>query len=260
MVNTVESHASDLLGGTEDEWTLQYLRLKPGEVRAPIFDQFAAKSAVPEPVAPELVWRNELGGQTWHFNDRYLKWSPYAAGVDLARETERLGWLGKRHPAPCLLDSGDDGAGQWMLTAAIDADTAVSEFWRANPELPVRAIAEGLRRLHAVSVAEVPKHWESWACRAPSELGPRPQVGEVVLVHGDACAPNTLIDAKGRFAATVDVGDLTVGDRWADLAVASMSLEWNYGPGWDATFYNAYGVEPDPARIAYFRALWAFAS
>ena len=39
---------------------------------------------------------------------------------------------------------------------------------------------------------------------------------------------------------------LGVADRWADLAIASWSLGWNFGPGWDETFYQAYGVGPTP--------------
>ncbi len=75
-------------------------------------------------------------------------------------------------------------------------------------------------------------------------------------MHGDACAPNTLVDSRGSFAAHVDVGDLAVADRWADLAIGAMSLEWNYGPGWDGLFFEVYGIAPDAERIDYYRALW----
>lgn len=77
-----------------------------------------------------------------------------------------------------------------------------------------------------------------------------------VFVHGDACSPNTLHGADGLFAANVDLGDAAVGDRWGDLAVATMSLEWNFGPGWDRYFFDAYGIVPDPTRIAYYQALY----
>lgn len=48
-------------------------------------------------------------------------------------------------------------------------------------------------------------------------------------------------------------GELGVADRWADLAVATLSLGWNY-PGrlWDAEFFDAYGIEADPERIDYY--------
>ncbi len=31
---------------------------------------------------------------------------------------------------------------------------------------------------------------------------------------------------------------------------------WNYGPGWEAVLLDAYGVDPDDDRIAYYRRLW----
>jgi kanamycin kinase len=32
---------------------------------------------------PELVWRNELGGLTFRFADRFVKWNPTSTGIDL---------------------------------------------------------------------------------------------------------------------------------------------------------------------------------
>jgi kanamycin kinase len=54
----------------------------------------------------------------------------------------------------------------------------------------------------------------------------------------------------------VDFGDLTVGDRWTDLAIASMSLDWNFGEGHQEAFFDAYGITADAARIRYYRRLW----
>ncbi|WP_218125970.1 hypothetical protein [Sinosporangium album] len=44
---------------------------------------------------------------------------------------------------------------------------------------------------------------------------------------GAARVPNTLLHADGAFAAHVDLDSLGVADRWADLAVAAWSTEWN---------------------------------
>lgn len=77
-----------------------------------------------------------------------------------------------------------------------------------------------------------------------------------MVSHGDACCPNTLIGDDGRWLAHVDLALLGTADRWADLAVASMSTEWNYGPGWEDALIEAYGVEPDRERLAYYRELW----
>jgi kanamycin kinase len=40
------------------------------------------------------------------------------------------------------------------------------------------------------------------------------------------------------------------------LAVATSSLDWNYGPGWQPVLLQAYGIEPDPLRFTYHRLLW----
>jgi kanamycin kinase len=81
-----------------------------------------------------------------------------------------------------------------------------------------------------------------------------------VLVHGDACAPNTLISDEGHWVGHVDFGDLAIGDMWADLAIASLSLDWNFGEGHHDELFDAYGVAPDAERISYYRALWEAAS
>ena len=47
-----------------------------------------------------------------------------------------------------------------------------------------------------------------------------------------------------------------VADRWADLAVATGSTQWNYGSGWDEALLDGYGVRPDRERRRYYRLLW----
>jgi kanamycin kinase len=133
------------------------------------------------------------------------------------------------------------------------------------PDVAVRAIGTGLRMLHErLPVRECPFDWSATgrlAALTPALracLGEPPPVDRLVVCHGDACAPNTLIDDDdGCCCGHVDLGELGVADRWADLAVATLSLGWNYpGRTWDADFFAAYGVEPDPTRIGYYRRLW----
>jgi kanamycin kinase len=207
---------------------------------------------------PELAWHNELGGLTFRLGERYLKWNPRSTGIDLSRECVRLRWLEERHLAPVVLDYGEDLDSQWMLTVALSGRSVVQRDRSVPPEIAVPAIAYGLLALHALPVEEFPDELRlaSWANREPSLLGPKPAVERPVVVHGDACAPNTLIGTDNTWAGHVDLGDLTVGDRWADLAVASMSLDWNYSPPLEDLFWSTYGVQPDQERIGYYRALW----
>jgi kanamycin kinase len=83
-----------------------------------------------------------------------------------------------------------------------------------------------------------------------------PAIDRLVVCHGDPCAPNTIIAPDASPGGHVDVGSLGVADRWADLAVASMNLDHNYEPGWEAEFFMAYGVAPDTERMAFYRFLW----
>ncbi len=83
--------------------------------------------------------------------------------------------------------------------------------------------------------------------RALALLADIPPVDRLVVCHGDSCAPNTLLTGDVRWSGHVDLGELGLADRWADLAIATWSSEWNHGPGWERLLLDAYGVPPDPA-------------
>jgi kanamycin kinase len=217
--------------------------------RGPVEVPGLLRAFVDDPAALDAVWLNHLGGLTFHDGDRYLKWNPLGSGVDLEDERARLAWAAPRHPVPEVLDFGRDDVGQVLITRALPATGAVTEEWCARPRDAVRAIAEGLRVLHVLPVADCP-----FVCRWAS--GADMAVEDLVVVQGDPCAPNTVIGPDARFAGHVDLGSLGTGDRWADLAVASMSLDWNYGRGWQDEFFAAYGIERDERHIDFYRELW----
>lgn len=234
------------------------------------------------------VWRNQLGGLTFRLdgNDgvRYVKW--IAAGtpeIDLAGEAERLAWAQRWAHVPPLLGQGADAEGTWLITAAVPGRSAVEPRWKAEPAVASAAIGRGLRLLHdtlptdrcpfdwsvqrrlvradeRIANGEGPAHWfpehqHLGLAEARARLGEPPAIDRLVVCHGDACTPNTLLHDDGTFATHVDLDSLGVADRWADLAVAAWSLDWNYGPGFDDVLYDAYGVDPDPERIAYYGLL-----
>lgn len=216
------------------------------------------------------IWQNEAGGLTYRIarssGDVFIKWDPAGSSESLVDERARLGWLEGQFPVPRVVGFGADEHGEWLETAALDGVSAVAEPWRSQPGVAVRAIASGLRLLHGtLDAASAPFSWSVEARIATAEangieiaddLRQAPPIDRLVVCHGDPCVPNTLLGASGRFAAIVDVARVGVADRWADLAVASMSLGWNYGEGWEPLFFETYGVAPDPERIAYYRALW----
>jgi aminoglycoside phosphotransferase len=237
------------------------------------------------------VWRNELGGLTFEVGEgsarEFVKWTPVGSGIDLSAEVVRLRWAAAFTVVPKVLDEGSDETGSWLVTEGLPGRMAVDDYWKRDPGAAVRAIGAGLRAMHdALPVADCPFDWSVGkrlvAVRARAAAGlldpadwqadlPRlttvehaldmvadlPSAERLVVCHGDACAPNTLIGDDGSCSGHVDLGKLGVADRWADLAIATWSTRWNYGPGWDEPLLDAYGVEPDPERTRYYRLLWA---
>jgi kanamycin kinase len=251
---------------------------------------------VPERVAAlaadrsvRAVWENEIGGITFELagaeDRRFVKWAPPSHRPMLEAEARRLRWAGRLTAVPFVLEAGHDERGSWLLTQGLPGDNAVSPTWRAQPAIAVRAIGEGLRTFHdTLPVTTCPFSWsaeervadartrvhqgeiDTTRCMlvgtsvsledALTAVAVPPPVDRLVVCHGDACAPNTLVAPDGRWSGHVDLGGLGIADRWADLAVATWSLEWNYGPGWEPLLLDAYGIDPDPERTAYYRLLW----
>jgi kanamycin kinase len=216
------------------------------------------------------VWQNKLGGLTFQLStghDRlFVKWAPARSGLDLAGEVARLRWAADYTCVPQVLDQGHDDTGSWILLSAVPGESAVAARWKAAPETAVRAIGAGLRALHdALPVPDCPFSWSvtdrlkrarSAGIKPPLDLPAAPPVDHLVVCHGDPCAPNTLIREDGSWSGHVDMGALGIADRWADLAIATWSTQWNYGPGWEDALLEAYGIAPDAQRTAFYRTIW----
>ena len=238
----------------------------------------------------EGVWRNSLGGITFQLGSgpgrEFLKWAP--PGVDLTAEIRRLEWAVRYAAVPRVLAQGSDAQGSWFVTAGLPGRSAVDARWKKEPATAVRAIGAGLRALHeslpvalcpfdrsiearlAAATADAAAgriEMADWHAETRARFGSVeqalaaavaeiPPIDRLVVCHGDTCAPNTLIGDDGTCSGHVDFGAMGVGDRWSDLAVASWSTTWNYGPGWEEALIEAYGLEPDWERIRYYRLLW----
>jgi kanamycin kinase len=208
--------------------------------------RIVADIAAGRPVA--AVWVNELGGVTFRVGggSEYVKVAPPRWAHHLEAESDRLRWAADYVTVPQVLGAGKG----WLHTAGLPCRSAVDPRWVAEPRAAVRAIGAGLRLLHdRLPVDDCPFGAPPWVTGSLS-------VDRLVVCHGDACAPNTLIDGAGRCGGHVDLGDLGVADRWADLAVATLSLSWNYAGDWERDLLDAYGVDPDPERVDFYRALW----
>jgi aminoglycoside phosphotransferase len=236
------------------------------------------------------VWQNELGGLTFQVGTgdarQFVKWSPAGNGIDLSAEVVRLRWAAAFATVPQVIDEGADEIGSWFVTLGLPGRSAADDHWKRDPATAVRAIGSGLRALHEnLPVAGCPFDWSAPRrlatayVRAAADrtdpdrshpglapfggvagalriLADTPPIDRLVVCHADTCPPNTLIADDGTCSGHVDLGSLGVADRWADLAIATWSTQWNYGPGWEQPLLDAYGIEADPDRTLYYRLLW----
>ena len=204
-------------------------------------------------------------------------------------EAARTIWARSFLPVPRVLRHGVTGETTWLATAGIEALDATAAVFRRNVADTVDRLAEGLRRFHCAPVGQCPfqfrvrdalEHVEQR--RAAGHINAArdfhsefasltvdaaiqqlvdsaPDDEDLVVCHGDYCVPNVLL-RDSEVAGYVDLGELGVADRWWDLAVATWSLQWNFGPGFENQFLHTYGIEKDPIRIRFYRLLYDLAS
>lgn len=217
----------------------------------------------------------------------YLKVQRTMDDDELLREMEVLTWLRGRLPVPEVLHFSQAGDRQYLLISAIPgqnaADSALLSDERA--EATVRALARGLRLIHALPVADCPftRHLDvvltetrqrvaqglvDSADLQPENQGRtaedllaqllalRPDREDLVFTHGDYCLPNIILQG-GEVSGFIDWGRGGVADRYADLSLVVRSLKHNLGLANGqqllSSFWQEYGMEHvDEAKINYF--------
>ena len=74
-----------------------------------------------------LAWENEdaLTFEVGEGPDRcFVKWAPAGSPLDLTAEAARMTWALACTPVPRVLGLGADGAGSWLVTAALPGHNA----------------------------------------------------------------------------------------------------------------------------------------
>jgi aminoglycoside 3'-phosphotransferase II len=232
-----------------------------------------------QPMRAESVGRS--GARVWQIGKFYLK---VGATDEVAEEAARLRWLAGRVPVPNVIAYERVGDDRYLFTQAIDgvAAHAVTEQ-RLDA---VRALADGLRLLHALDVGACPfdARLDKMMAKARANalagrvdetdfddvrlgrsaldlLGEleatRPGCEDLVVTHGDYCLPNVIL-RNGAVAGFIDVGRAGVADRHQDFAAAAYSIAYNYGEQFVAPFFEAYGMDPELKRIAFYQLLDEF--
>jgi aminoglycoside phosphotransferase len=236
------------------------------------------------------VWRVTTRGN----EPRYLKWATGARARELGEERARLEWLRGRLAVPAMEGWAEGAEQAWLLLSAEPG--VMAHEWASQAQdrddmaALVRALGEGLRRVHALDIAGCPfdlgrdarlsrAEWNIAAglvdvadvrashglepeelLRALDATRPMEPSSDLVFTHGDYCLPNLLITMDERAAPLVtsyiDWGRAGISDRYNDLAIGARSLRYNLGTGWESLFFIAYGLsEPDQERLAWYEAL-----
>lgn len=160
----------------------------------------------------------------------------------------------------------------WLLTARVAGEDCTHADYLADPRRLCDTIAQQLRALHEVDFADCPvsdrmqsyfalaeenyrtgnydqsAFPDSFGYASPQEAYTVLQSGRAaldgkVLLHGDYCLPNILLD-HWRFSGFIDLGNGGVGDRHVDLFWGAWTLGFNLGTdAYRDRFFDAYGRE-----------------
>ena len=196
---------------------------------------------LPMPASVRAAVEAELGGRAAEEQFAWMSWAGtvwrVGAGgrvvfvkraADLAPEHERLDWLRGRWPVPETIGFFHDQGDDWLVTREVRGVPIHHALRDREPSRVAATLGDILRGLHATDAGDCP-----FGTRKPGN----------VLVHGDYCLPNVLVE-DGRLSALVDVGRAGLGNPETDLAAGVWTLQYNYGPGHARAFLEAYGWPP----------------
>ncbi|HZC05926.1 MAG TPA: APH(3') family aminoglycoside O-phosphotransferase [Ktedonobacterales bacterium] len=223
---------------------------------------------------------------------RYLKSASGPRVVELRAERERLSWLASRLPVPAIHGWADQtGEGEqrraWLLLSEAPGRMACDAAFAHDPRSIVRALADGLRRMHSLPLHGCPFDARLDARLAQAEwmiqngltdeaalherhgfsathlldrlVATRPSEpdSDLVFTHGDYCLPNVLLDpAPIEVSGYLDLGRSGIADRYQDLAIGARSVRYNLGAEWGPRFLDAYDVSAlDAERLMWYETL-----
>lgn len=193
----------------------------PVAVRAAVEDALGRR-----PAEEEFAWMS-WAGTVWRLSAAgssvFVKRAEHLDG-----ERDRLAWLAGRWPVPDALGFFHELGDDWLVTRAVRGVPMSDASLGWAPQRVATTLGEILRGLHATDAAGCP-----FGERKPGH----------VLVHGDYCLPNVLVE-DGRLSALVDVGGAGLGNPETDLAAGVWTLQYNFGKGFAQTFLNSYGWPP----------------
>lgn len=195
-------------------------------------------------------------------SDSYLKRGKRGS---LRREAVMTEYFHKKSLAPPVISYISEGE-DWLLTEAARGDDATHGVYQKEPKRLAALLGESLRSLHETDFSDcpIPDRMESYFKTAEENYGrgicdlsfsglPSPAAAwdrltegrdiltSRVLLHGDFCLPNIILD-NWKLSAYIDLGGGGVGDRHIDLFWGAWTLNFNLGTdAYRNIFFDAYG-------------------
>lgn len=192
---------------------------------------------------------------SWH-----LKIRPRAEASELVDEAKRIRWLGEHLPVPARAAAVTRGVG-FLVTKTLEGQPSHRLVGVLDPQSLLQALSCAIERVKAVPVASFPydvplRLRESFALNQIDRLDEltvrgkslhpdfsdytRAELRQIVyeseessvakvLVHGDLCMPNLLMDQAGGLQGVLDVGAAHVGNPNMDASILSWSIAANMG-------------------------------
>ena len=165
----------------------------------------------------------------------------------------------------------------WMVTRAVPGEDCLNPAYQEDPKRLSEILGQLLRMLHETDGTGCPipdrnrlfvdnalrNHAAGIAAPEYRDSGTAEDAWAVVqanldcldsrvLLHGDYCLPNVLLD-DWRFSGFIDVGGGGMGDRHIDLYWGCWSILYNLKePRWCSRFLDAYGrpdVDTEKLRV-----------
>ena len=132
----------------------------------------------------------------------------------------------------------------WMVTRAVPGEDCIHPMYLEDPKKLSETLGNLLRILHNTD------------CTGCPIVLPHLEKDEPVLIHGDYCLPNVMLD-NWRFSGFIDVGSGGIGDRHIDLYWGCWSIQYNLKDSrWCSRFLDAYGREAiDREKLRRIHAL-----
>lgn len=212
------------------------------------------------------------GSSVLLYADKVLK--VQECSEEAENEYRMMQYLQGRLPVPEILAYQEAGGRGYLLMSKCRGRMACSGEYLEDPAGLCRLLADGLKRLWSVDIADCPSDMRlsrklAMAARnvenglvdtdsvEPETFGEggfkdpadllrwlydnKPEE-EPVLSHGDYCLPN-VFGRGGRVSGYIDLGKTGIADRWCDIALCCRSLIHNYDGS-----YGGSGYHEKPAK------------